>query len=109
MTVDYRFIGSRVKEARKEMKITQENLAELLDVSIGYVSQVERGATKISLDLLGAISGILKKDLSYFVREAGTESPHYMISNLTKDLEHLSEENRRIITTTVKAMLEEQN
>ena len=108
MTVDYRFIGSRIKEARKERNITQEKLAELLDVSIGYVSQVERGVTKISLDLLGAISGILEKDLSYFVCEAGTGSPNYMISDLTKELELLSEENRRIITSTVKAMLEEQ-
>lgn len=109
MTVDYRFIGSRIKEARKEKRMTQEMLAEALDVSVGYVSQVERGVTKISLDLLGALAGILEKDLGYFVCEAATESPNYRISDLIKELELLSDENRRIITTTVKAMLEEQD
>ena len=62
-----------------------------------------------TLDLLGALAGILEKDLGYFVCEAATESPNYRISDLTKELELLSDENRRIITTTVKAMLEEQD
>ena len=109
MTVDYRMIGSRIKEARKEKSMTQEVLAEALEVSVGYVSQVERGVTKISLELLGKIGGILEKDLAYFVEEAATKSPNYRISDLAKELEQLSEENRRIIASTVKAMLEEQN
>ncbi len=108
MTVDYRLIGSRIREARKERHLTQDNLAEALDVSVGYVSQVERGVTKISLDLLGSLSAILEKDLSYFVSEAGAGSQNYMISELTEELNLLSEENRRIVATTIKAMLEEQ-
>lgn len=109
MTVDYRLIGMRIKEARKEKQMTQDVLAEALDVSVGYVSQVERGVTKISLDLLGAISSVLEKDLSYFVREAGAASPYYRISELTEEFQLLSEENRRVIGAAVKAMLEEQS
>ena len=59
--IDYILIGKRIKAARKALGMTQEKLAEELDVSIGYISQVERGVTKISLDLLGALSSILKR------------------------------------------------
>ncbi len=109
MTVDYRLIGMRIRDARKAKQMTQDNLAERLDVSVGYVSQVERGVTKISLELLGSLSTILEKDLAYFIQEAGTESPHYLINELSKELQLLSEENRRIVESTIQAMLREQN
>ena len=59
MHIDYKLIGERIKKIRKACGLTQEILAEKLNVSIGYISQVERGITKISLDLLAAISSIL--------------------------------------------------
>lgn len=108
MTVDYKRIGARIKDARKGKGMTQEALAESLEVSVGYVSQVERGVTKISLDLLGELSTILEKDLSFFVCETGTDSPNYMGGELTEELKLLSEKNRRIVDATIKAMLEEQ-
>ena len=50
MRIDYKLIGNRIKTERKKSGITQEVLAEMLDVTVGYVSQVERGITKISLE-----------------------------------------------------------
>ena len=35
MNVDYKLIGSRIKEARKSRGMTQEVMAEQLDVTIG--------------------------------------------------------------------------
>ena len=49
MNVDYKLIGERIQKTRKSKGMTQDVLAEKLGVSIGYVSQVERGITKISL------------------------------------------------------------
>ena len=78
MNIDYKLIGSRIKKERIKQGLTQESLAERLDVSIGYVSQVERGITKISLDLLGAISAILECDVAHFIMESATNSQYYM-------------------------------
>ena len=75
MNIDYKLIGERIKKARKLMGMTQDMMAEKLGVSIGYVSQVERGITKISLDLLGAISSILECDIASFITESATNSP----------------------------------
>ena len=106
MTVDYRLIGQRIKDARKECQMTQEILAEQLNVSVGYVSQVERGATKISLDLLGTLSSILDKDLAYFVQNASTGNDRYLIPEIAELLLPLSPADRRVLAAAARAMQE---
>ena len=85
MNVDYKLIGARIKSARKSKGITQGTLAEKLDVSVGYVSQVERGITKISLDLLGSIASILNCDISSFITESSVRCNNYMANELRQE------------------------
>ena len=42
-------IGERVKSAREQAKLTQEQLAERIEVSTQYVSDLERGVVGISI------------------------------------------------------------
>ena len=105
MNIDYAAIGKRIREARKEMNYTQECLAEKLEVSIGYISQVERGITKISLDLLGAISGILKKDIAYFVSGSNISSQNYLLSETSSDFALLSTRDKQLTANFIKLLL----
>ena len=100
VNVDYKLIGERIKAQRVKNKMTQENLAERLDVSIGYISQVERGITKISLDLLGKISSILNTDVAFFVSESAVEANNYLLSELESAFSKLSNAQRRMATPT---------
>ena len=97
MNVDYSLIGTRIKHARKSCNMTQEHLAEKLGVSIGYVSQVERGITKISLDLLASISNILNRDLCYFVSGANYMAANYMEEELIREFSKLSTGNKQLV------------
>ena len=67
MSVDYAAIGQRIKGRRREQKRTQEWLAEQLQVSVGYISQIERGVTKVNLDTLSEIGASLGCDLGELV------------------------------------------
>ena len=49
MALDYNIIGERLKKARVEKNMTQEKLAEQLDVSIAFLSRIERGSSHINL------------------------------------------------------------
>ena len=42
MKLNYSIIGMRLKQARINKNITQEKLAEMLDLSVAYISRVER-------------------------------------------------------------------
>ena len=74
MHIDYSIIGRRIKEKRRAKHMTQEQLAEHLDVTIGYVSQLERGATKINLEILARIANLFDCDIAEFVTNSNTFS-----------------------------------
>lgn len=45
-------VGKEIKQAREEARLTQEQLAEKVDVSPQYVSDLERGVVGVSLTTL---------------------------------------------------------
>lgn len=45
-------IGNRISQLRKRQGLTQEKLAEELDISHKHVSEVERGTSSLSLEKL---------------------------------------------------------
>lgn len=47
--LDFQLIGRRVRDFRMERGLTQEKLAEEADLSIPYVSHIERGKKKASI------------------------------------------------------------
>ena len=102
MNIDYGLIGERIKKQRKIKGLTQDALAERLNVSIGYVSQVERGITKISLDLLGAISGILECDIASFITGSAITSNGYMETELMEEIKKLDQKKKKYILNVIK-------
>lgn len=97
MNIDYKLIGGKIKEERKKRSMTQEVLAERLDVSIGYISQVERGITKISLDLLGAISATLGCDVATLITGSAIGTGNYLTDELMSEIGYLNGEKRKLL------------
>jgi transcriptional regulator with XRE-family HTH domain len=102
MNIDYKLIGERIKKVRKSKGLTQDILSEKLNVSIGYVSQIERGITKISLDLLGAISSILEFDIASFITESAPNSNDYVESELLSEIRKLDGKKKKYILEIIK-------
>ena len=96
MQVDYKLIGTRIKEQRRSKGYTQENLAEKLDVSVGYISQVERGFTRISLDLLAAVSPVLECDIAVLVTGSAMNGDAYMRDEIGELYEQLDHRERQL-------------
>lgn len=65
--LNYREIGKRIQNKRKELKITQEKLSEIIDVSPSYISEIERGSSICSLSTIVNIAKILDLSLDYLV------------------------------------------
>lgn len=97
MHIDYKLIGSRIQATRKKCGYTQENLAEKLDVTVGYVSQVERGITKISLDLLAAIATFLNCDIGEFVIGTSMRTKNYLLTDIEMAYNELSARERKLV------------
>lgn len=50
--MDYTFLGKRIREERLRLNLTQEHLAEDINISTAYLGQIERGERHITLDKL---------------------------------------------------------
>ena len=81
-TLDASLIGMRVKTARKEMHLTQEELAGLCDCTPTHICNIENGKIGISLDLLFKISVILEKSMDYFVMDNPSANPQLSLIHI---------------------------
>lgn len=60
MELDYLAIGKRIKMYRKERKMSQEDLAEAIDISVPHMCNIENAKTKFSLPILVALANALQ-------------------------------------------------
>ena len=65
MALDYNIIGQRIKQARLAKNYTQEELSEKIDVSVAFLSRVERGNSHINLKRLTQICNLLDVSEGY--------------------------------------------
>lgn len=65
--LDFKAIGLKIKERRKELGITQERIANILDVNPSHISNVECGRANPSLTALVKIANILECSVDYFI------------------------------------------
>lgn len=64
MNIDYKAIGQRIRAKRKAKNITQEKLAEAANLAPNHISNIETGATKLSLPALLQIAILLDTDVN---------------------------------------------
>ena len=64
---DYGLIGERIRQARKAQRYTQAEVAEMINMSSKNFSQLERGATGLSLATLIALCKSLDVSADYIL------------------------------------------
>lgn len=62
-------IGKKIKELRSSKNLTLKDLSAKTNLSIGFLSQLERGLTTVDIDSLSNIAKILDVNLTYFIEE----------------------------------------
>lgn len=97
-------IGKRIGERRKQMGLTQEKLAEQMDVSIQMISNLERGVKAIRIDNLVRLSQILKVSTDYILTGTQTKND---VDSLAGQIAQLDEDKRKMIEVLVAYCLKE--
>ena len=65
--VDYRAMGERVRQCRRAKGVTQERLAERVDISCSFVGHIERGEKKASAETVAALCAALDVSADYLL------------------------------------------
>ena len=70
----YSELGDKVKLLRKRRGLKQDDLAEVLELSRGQISNLESGRRNLSLKQLEKLCDYFKVDISYFLMSSTTDS-----------------------------------
>lgn len=67
-------LGEKLRQIRKEASLTMQYVADNAGLSVGFISQVERGLTVPSLSSLRSIAGVLGKPISHFLEQPASNT-----------------------------------
>ena len=109
MALDFSIIGQRLKKARQNRHLTQEDLAEKLDVSVAFLSRIERGSSHINLKRLNQICSILEISEGQILNGRSGDSKNYLNSEFTELLQNSSSEQQKLIYKIAQVIINENN
>lgn len=107
MAIDYGVIGERLKKARREKHLTQEQLAEKIDVSIAFLSRIERGSSQINLKRLSQICELLDVTEGDILNGTSSKSTKYLDSEFSNILKNCSSDKQKLIYDIAKVISEQ--
>ena len=105
--IDYKIIGKRIQKSRLAVELTQEQLAEKLDISTNYLSKIETGREKPNLEMLDNICNNLNVSLSYLLTGVVEESDTYMQADISNLLKKCSPNQKKLVRDFISRILNE--
>lgn len=84
---DYVSLGLRIRKARKQKNLTQEQLAEICGLSTAHIGHIERGTRALSIESLVTISESLNVSTDYLLMDISGSDDANLINllNATKN------------------------
>ena len=100
-------IGSRIKAARENRKITQEELAAMVDLSPTHISVIERGVKPPRLDTFIRIANALGVSADSLLIDVVENSIDGVACELSNSISKLSIREKEKVLTIVHVMVED--
>ena len=96
MYVDYKKIGVRIAQRRKEIKMKQNTLAEKTNLSNNHISNIENGYSVPSIETFAKICNVLNI------------TPDYLLLGTLKSNNLCDDKSLKLISKIIDAILSEQ-
>ena len=100
--MDYKKLGERIKEARKAMHYSQEQLSGEIEYSVPHISHVENAKTTLSVDFLVKASNALHVSADQLLCDSLVYAAGVYEGEIVQELEDCSQRELMIISQTVR-------
>ncbi len=101
-----KLFGRRLKELRKQRKLTQEQLAELVDLDPKQICRIENGGCFTTFDTLEKIAKIFNVKISDLFCCDHKKPKDALIKEMNEIFESTSDENIELIYKIVMAVVQ---
>ncbi len=100
---DMTAMGKRIKEQRKALGLTQQDIYEKIDVSQNHYSRIENGHVGVSLEVLVQLSDILNISVDYILTGHISEDK---LPEFALKYSQLSDKQKNYINNQINTLLE---
>ena len=101
--MDYYAIGQRIRKFRKAHRLSQEELAERVGISVTHMSHIETGNTKLSLPVLVDMAGVLGVHTDDLLFDTASSAQVAAADAIVQTINGFSAQQLRIIEDIVVA------
>ncbi len=101
--MDYSEIGLRIRSIRRAYGLSQEDLAEKVNISTTHMSHIETGRTKLSLPVLVDIAAALEVRTDDLLKDNDAETSTAVLGEIASILERCTAKEAKVIADVVRA------
>ena len=102
--LDFKIIGARIQKRRTEMKMTQAELAELIDTNQKHLSRIEGGYHRCTLDLMVAIAKALDVSIDYLIANFEDSSNPSTLQVIIDDIKGMTPKQLEMLQENIKTI-----
>lgn len=102
--IDYRELGKRIRAERRKQDLTQEQLAEMADISDSFMGHIERGGRTLSIETLAKLANALNLSIEYIVCGEFNYQPDMLPAEIHDALNKMSGSQRKVFLNMMKTL-----
>lgn len=106
ISMNQKAIGRRIKAARENKRLTQEQLAELVDLSPMHVSVIERGVKLPKLETLINIANVLDVSADVLLQDVVNNQTKLCASEASELIKQLPRDDQRRVLAALRSFVE---
>ena len=102
--LDFKVIGARIQKCRTERKMTQAELAEIIDTNQKHLSRIEGGYHRSTLDAIVAIARALDVSVDYLIADYNDSSNPSTLQVILDDIRDFTPQQLELLQDNIKAI-----
>ena len=102
--LDFEKIGKRIQSFRTERKLTQAELAELIDTNQKHLSRIESGYHRSSLDTIVAIARALNVSVDSLIADYDDSTDESNLKLILDDIRGMSTNQLNILRDNIQTI-----
>jgi len=102
---DYSALGTRIRKARKQQNLTQEQLAEACNLSTAHIGHIERGTRALSIESLISLSKVLNVSTDYLLLHI-SNSADRKITGILNAIDNVDDDKYNRLYSVIKILAE---
>lgn len=102
--LDFAKIGKKIKETRISKHVTQEYVANMADVNVSHISNIENNRVKISLTTLVHVCNALDTTVDYILADEYNSPSTVLEQEILREIRSCSPETQEQILKIIRAL-----